>query len=115
MTDIIGPAQYGYVPGRGIRDIVLEAVIVGQVAVRDASVRGGVDLLDFKKAYDRLNRKFLFHTVGAIGPGNRNAIAFPFAHSWSFRTEMQSASGSSGRRTLRAGAGSWSEPLCRRD
>jgi hypothetical protein len=80
MEDIIGPAQSGFVPGRDIRDNVLEAVIVGQAATRDASVRGGMVLLDFEKAYDRLNRKFLFQTLAAIGFGPAFIAAVRLLH-----------------------------------
>lgn len=69
LDKIVDVEQSGFVPGRNIRDNVLEAMILSQAAQRDKSISGAVLFLDFEKAYDRISRKFIFQVLGRLGFG----------------------------------------------
>src|SRR5512147_2150277 len=66
MCSIIDSTQTAFVPGRDIADNVL--LHLEEVDyVQESGEEGCVVFLDFEKAYDRLDRDWLFLCMGAMG------------------------------------------------
>jgi hypothetical protein len=65
---VIGPEQRGFIPNRFIGENVVEARLLQQYC-RARRNNGAIVLLDFRKAYDLLNRSYLFETLTALGFG----------------------------------------------
>ena len=63
---IVGPQQTGFIPGRDIRNNILEVLLAHRAALRD-NVSGAFIFLDFVKAYDKLSHEYILRVLEAMG------------------------------------------------
>ena len=85
MPRIIGHEQSGFVAGRDIRDNVLEALIMLQVANKSpGEIKGAFIFLDFEIAYERMDRDFLLQVMRKMG--------FPPQFCWMIHTLVKDSS-----------------------
>jgi exonuclease III len=68
VAKVVGPHQTGFIPRRDIRSNILEAHLALKAA-KAQGVSGALLFFDFQKAYDRLDREFLFSTMAKKGFG----------------------------------------------
>lgn len=65
---VVPAAQTGFIPKRDIRGNVVETHLTLKRLSR-GNIEGAAVLLDFEKAYDRVDREYLFKTLAALGFG----------------------------------------------
>jgi hypothetical protein len=68
LAQVVGPEQTGFVPGRDIRNNILQAHLAYRLAERDG-LEGAIAFYDFEKAYDRLSRRYLLRVLEHMGFG----------------------------------------------
>ena len=66
MQHVIDPTQTAFVPGRDIADNVLLHLEEVEYLQEGGEQQGCILFLDFEKAYDRLDREWLFQCMGAM-------------------------------------------------
>ena len=66
-AEVVGKQQAGFIRGRRIKFNVIEAHLVTKH--HNTGTGGAIVLLDFEKAYDRVNREWLWKTMNALGFG----------------------------------------------
>ena len=74
LASVIGPEQTAFMPGRQIGDTITFLQLLPQQLRSNAAAGGqptsaAVAFLDFKKAYDSVNRSFLLAVMDATGAG----------------------------------------------
>ena len=74
LAKVIGPEQSAFLPGRGIGNNIhvlqlLPAVLASQRGTPELPEYGAVAFLDFAKAYDTVDRQFLYDMLHAVGGG----------------------------------------------
>ena len=67
MGKVIDPTQTAFVPGRDIADNVLLHLEAVDYVQQQQGQQGCLAFLDFEKAYDRLDRTWLFKCMAAMG------------------------------------------------
>jgi hypothetical protein len=78
ISSVVDSEQTGFIPGRDIRTNILLAQSV-MLRMKDNGA-GAALLLDFEKAYDRLNRSFLWLVMEKMGFGERFIEAIKVLH-----------------------------------
>jgi len=66
IATIVSEQQTGFIPKRIIHTNILQAKLAAQVAHAE-NRKGALIFFDFEKAFDRLNRSFLFKTLQSLG------------------------------------------------
>ncbi len=61
-----GPEQTAYLPGRRIEDAVLTTSLLPHVLLAD-NITGAIIFLDISKAFDTVDRQFLFKVMAVLG------------------------------------------------
>jgi hypothetical protein len=72
LATVVGPEQSAFLPGRGIGDNIhmlqlLPAALASQQGQPGLPDAGAVAFLDFAKAYDTVDRQFLYDMLQAVG------------------------------------------------
>ena len=62
IGNLVGKNQRGFIPGRDIRSNIMESILALEIAKRK-KLSGAMILWDFEKAFDRLDREFLWSTM----------------------------------------------------
>jgi hypothetical protein len=75
IHEILDPQQTGFIKGRQIRVNIIKAYLVTKY--KERSNNRAVVLLDFEKAYDRVNRTWLLETLekANVGPKSRRMVS----------------------------------------
>lgn len=68
LAMVIGPEQTAFMPGRLIGDNIALLQLLPEL-LRSRGLSGAVAFLDFRKAYDTIDRDFLFEVMEATGAG----------------------------------------------
>lgn len=68
LASCVGPEQTAFLPGRRIGDTVHLLQLL-PAALRAAGQQGAAVFLDFQKAYDTVDRAFLYAVMAALGAG----------------------------------------------
>lgn len=79
---VVPSAQTGFIPKRDIRGNVVEAHLTLKRLSR-GDKEGAAVLLDFEKAYDRVDREYLFLVLAALGFGAAFILAMTILHACS--------------------------------
>ncbi|XP_057733875.1 uncharacterized protein LOC130949067 [Arachis stenosperma] len=68
LAEIVGPLQGGFIPGRGTPDNIIIAQEVLHFMKKTKSKKGTLAFkIDLEKAYDRVDQRFLAHTLKSFG------------------------------------------------
>ena len=68
LAEIVGPLQGGFIPGRGTPDNIIIAQEVLHFMKKTKSKKGTLAFkIDLEKAYDRVDWRFLAHTLKSFG------------------------------------------------
>jgi hypothetical protein len=67
ISEVVGTHQSGFIKGRNIKYNIMEAHLVTRYSNRNS--QGAIILLDFEKAYDRVNRDWLWDVMKDLGFG----------------------------------------------
>jgi hypothetical protein len=79
IKQLIGHNQRGFVPGRDIRANIMEAKLALEYA-RANKLSGALLLWDFEKAFDKLDRGFLWKSLGKMNVGKDFGSAMKTLH-----------------------------------
>ena len=69
ITSMVGLNQKGFIPGRNIKEIIIETFLALNFSKRNKQ-EGGIILFDFEKAFDRVDREYMFKCLQAVGCGS---------------------------------------------
>ena len=67
---IINPQQTGFIKGRNIRENIRTMKYIFEQVQNDEEQHGYLILLDFAKAYDRVDREYMMKVIEAFGVGS---------------------------------------------
>jgi len=79
IATVVGKNQRGFIPGRDIRANIIEARLAMDIA-KKMKLDGALLLFDFEKAFDRLDRDFLFQTLATMRCGKDFLLAMECLH-----------------------------------
>jgi hypothetical protein len=79
IHEIVSSQQTGFIPKRNIRGNIMEAHLILKRMHR-AGTCAAMLLLDFEKAYDRVDREFLFAVLAHLNCGPNFILAIVILH-----------------------------------
>jgi len=87
IASVVGKNQRGFIPGRDIRANIIEARLALDIA-KQRKMDGAMLLFDFEKAFDRLDRSYLYQILDRMRCGSNFITAIKRMHTGNHATVL---------------------------